>query len=255
MNLKKRVVAGAVLLAAGVFAAQTKAAVVFSDTFTYPDGALVGAPGSLWANHSGTAGQVNVASNHVQLTETESEDVNAPLTGSPYATGTLYGGADFKFTALPSTATVGGYFFHFKDAGTSNFRGRVFASTAGAAPGFYRIGITNGGNTPVMIPTDLALGDSHHFVMAYDTVAAVATLYLDSPTETGGTVGTDVTTAVGITTVAMRQSLSTGNGMGQLDIDNVVVGTSYSEALSIPEPATLGLAAFGLLALSRRRRA
>ena len=253
MNLKKRVVAGAVLLAAGLFAAQSQAAVVFSDTFTYPDGPLVGAPGSTWATHSGTPGQVNVASNVVQLTETESEDVNAPLAGAPYASGTLYAGADFKFTALPSG--TGGYFFHLKDNGTTAFKGRVFASTTGAAAGDYRIGIANAGNTPVFIPTDLVPGDSHHFVVGYDTASGIATLYLDSPTETGGTVGTDAPSPVGITTVAMRQSLSSGNGMGQLNIDNVVVSTSYSEALSIPEPATLGLAAFGLLALSRRRRA
>src|SRR5438876_8044337 len=125
-------------------AVHARAAVIFSDNFTYPDGPLVGAPGSTWASHSGTAGQVNVASNQVQLTQAESEDVNAMLAGNPYSTGTLYAGMDFNFSGLPGG--TGGYFMHFKESGTTIFRGRVFATITGAAAGSYRIGISNGSN-------------------------------------------------------------------------------------------------------------
>lgn len=234
------------------FAGQSHGAIIFSDNFTYPDGVLttVGAP--TWTNHSGTANQVNVTSNQVFLTEGESEDVNAFVSGGPYSTGTLYAGLDVNFSALPSLN--GGYFFHFKDATTSGFRGRVFATQAGAAAGTFRLGITNGSNAGIVsIPTDISLSSTHRLVLAYDTATAVATLYLDATTETGGVVGTDVVTALPITSIGLRQSIVSGSGMGMLNADNLLVGTTFADVATVPEPATLGLAMFGALAFARRR--
>jgi hypothetical protein len=233
----------------------SQAAIVFSDSFTYPDGALTTVSGGTWANHSGTAGQVNVVSGQTHLTEAESEDVNAAISGGPYTSGLLYAGLDFNFTSLPQG--VGQYFFHFKDATTSGFRGRVFATVTDAAPGFYRIGITNGSNSGVVtVPVDLALNTPHRLVLSLDTgTTPVSTLYLDSPTETGGTVATDVVTALPITSIALRQSSTSGpTTMGILDVDNLVVSTSYGDAAVVPEPAALGLLSSCVLALSRRKR-
>jgi len=185
MRLNRRATVAFATFAVAFLVAHARAAVLLTENFTYPDGALVGAAGSPWASHSGTAGQVNVASNQVQLTQAESEDVNASLAGNPYSTGTLYAGTDFNFSALPGG--TGGYFMHFKESGVTVFRGRVFASITGAAVGSYRIGISNGSNTFTAIPVDLNLGDTHRLVLAYDTAAATSTLYLDSLTETGGT--------------------------------------------------------------------
>ena len=232
-----------------------QAAIVFSDSFTYPDGALTTVSGGTWANHSGTAGQVNVVSGQTHLTEAESEDVNAVISGGPYTSGKLYAGLDFVFSSLPQGA--GTYFFHFKDSTTSGFRGRVFATIQDAASGFYRIGITNGSNTGIVtVPTDLALNTPHRLVLSLDTGATpVSTLYLDSPTETGGTVATDVVTALPITSIAFRQSTTSGpTTMGVLDVDNLVVSTSYSDAAVVPEPAALGLLTLCVPALSRRKR-
>src|SRR5215218_2735758 len=145
--MRGRKSAGAAIAALAVVfcAGQSRGAIIFSDTFTYPDGALITVGAPTWTTHSGTAGQVNVTSNQVFLTEGESEDVNAVIAGGPYSTGTLYAGLDFNFSALPSLN--GGHFFHFKDATTSGFRGRVFATQAGAAAGTLRIGIANGSNS------------------------------------------------------------------------------------------------------------
>lgn len=223
------------------------AAVVLTDTFSYPDGNLVGAPGSPWANHSGTTA-VTVASGAAVLTQSNSEDVNAALAGAPYASGVLYAGFDVSFSALPG---AGAYFAHFKDDGTSIFRGRVFATTTGAASGSFRIGIANGGNTFVAVPTDLSLNTVYRIVTEYDTATAVATVYVNPVTQTGGATATDVTTAAGITTYALRQA----TGIGTLTLDNLVVATTFEEARVIPEPASLSLLALGGLMLGRRRRA
>jgi hypothetical protein len=231
----------------------SRAAIIFSDNFSYPNGALTSVSGGIWANHSGTANQVDVVSGKTHLTEAESEDVNATISGAPYSSGTLYAGIDFNFSSLPQGA--GQYFFHFKDTGTSLFRGRVFA-VPGVAAGTFRIGITNGSNSGVVaIPTDLALNTDHRLVLAYDTAAVVSTLYLDSPTETGGVVATDVVTAAPISTICLRQSTTTGpTTMGILDVDNLIVATTYTEAATVPEPATISaLLALGLTALHRKR--
>ena len=122
------------------------ATLLFSDNFnTYADGSLTTVSGGIWANHSGTLGQVDVQSGAVNLTATESEDVNALITGGPYTSGLLYYSLTVNFSVLPAGA--GNYFAHFKDA-TTGFRARLFATTVGATPGFYRLAINNG-STPI----------------------------------------------------------------------------------------------------------
>src|SRR5438445_10282999 len=46
--------------------ARAQAGVILSDTFSYPDGSLVGAAGSPWKTFTGTTGQVDVISGRVQ---------------------------------------------------------------------------------------------------------------------------------------------------------------------------------------------
>jgi len=226
------------------------AASILTDTFSYADGPLVAA-GSPWASHSGTAGQVDVASGVVNVSQAESEDVNTPF--SAFTTGTVYAGLDFNLSVLPTGA--GNYFAHFKDT-TTGFRGRVFATATGAAAGSYRLGIADATATFVTIPVDLNLNSTHRFVVATDAATGRSTLYLDSATETGGTVATDATTALaaGVSGFALRQSTASGAGMGVLTADNLSVATTYAEALAVPEPTSLAAIALGAAALLRRRR-
>ena len=111
------------------------AEVLFSDNFTYPDGPLVTIAGARWSTHSGTAGQVEIVSGAIGLTQSKSEDVSAMLAGQPYlasSNAVLYARCVVSFQSLPKGPN-GGYFAHFKDDATG-FRGRVFATTNGAAP-------------------------------------------------------------------------------------------------------------------------
>jgi hypothetical protein len=226
------------------------AAPILTDTFSYADGPIV-APGSPWASHSGTAGQVDVASGVVNVSQAESEDVNTPF--SAFTTGTVYAGLDFNLSVLP--AGTGNYFAHFKDTATG-FRGRVFATTTDAAAGSYRLAIADTTATFVTIPVDLALNTTHRFVVASDAATGRSTLYLDSATETGGTVATDTTSALaaGISGFALRQSTASGAGMGVLTADNLSVATTYAEAFAVPEPTSMAAVGLGAIALLRRRR-
>src|SRR5690606_15734835 len=121
-------------------------------------GPLVVVSDDKWQTHSGTSGQVSVASGRVILKSSDSEDVNALLDGQPYSTASgvdLFHRFTINFSSLPTSS--GGYFAHFKDGGT-NFRGKLFATTAGASGGRFRLGISNAGNSvDAVLPIDLEL--------------------------------------------------------------------------------------------------
>ncbi len=212
------------------------AATVLSENFTYGDGSLVGATGSPWATTSGTAGQVNVTSNVLNITFAESEDVNASLSGSPYTSGELTANFDVNFSALPTS----NYFAHFLNSNTS-FRTKVFSTTSGAAVGTFRLGITNNTNTlSVIVPTDLSLNTPYSITMSFDLDALTSSLAVN-----GGTVVTasDTISSIAINGFGFRQA----SGIGTMTIDNLVV-------THVPEPSAALLGGLSLLGLLRRRR-
>jgi hypothetical protein len=229
---------------------------LFSDDFNaYANGSITAVSAGIWANHSGTAGQVDVQSGVVNLTAAESEDVNALISGGPYTSGLLYYSLIVNFSVLPAGA--GNYFAHFKDASTG-FRARLFATTVGATPGYYRLAINNG-STPISATfgTDLSLGSFHQAVVRYDAGAVATTLWVDPTLETDTSVtATDVVTPIGVSAFALRQSRTTGPvDMGTLTVDNVLVATTFAEVVPVPEPSSILLASLGgLLGLYRLRR-
>jgi hypothetical protein len=67
-------------------------------------------------------------------------------------------------------------------------------------------------------------------------------------------VATDIVTALPISSVALRQSVVSGSGMGTLTADDLIVATTFAEAAVVPEPAMIGVVLVGLSFISRRRR-
>lgn len=211
-----------------LFALRLPAAVVFSDNFSYADGALTNAAPAVWLEHAGGA-PLQVVGGQAQISSTLAEDVHAALTGQPYATGsgvTLYASFTVKFTALPTAG--GSYFAHFN---TSTFRTLVWASTANAASGF-RLGIgntTSASATTGQWATDLALNTTYTVVTRYVVGTGVSTLWLNPASESDPSVtATDATSAVSLSNFSLRQA----SGEGTLLLDNLLVGTSFSDVVS-----------------------
>jgi len=221
------------------------ATLYLNEAFDYPDGPLVEVSAGAWVTHSGTTtGQVDVLSGSVHLAQTESEDVSVAITNVPggaVATGVLYAGFTVRFTALPSGS--GTYFWHFRDTGTFNFRARVFATTSGAGAGKFRFGLSNGGSTPsAVIPPDCDLETEYKLVVRYEVESATAPLWLNPASEDSTVNRADATDApdpVPITYVALRQSLSGGNGMGELYLDQLQVGTLFTDVHTPGGPPTV----------------
>ena len=212
----------------------TSAGVILSDSFSYPDGPLVTVSNARWKTHSGSAGQVEVAGARIKLTQAESEDVSSLLDGQPYgpASGAnLYARFTVSFNSLPSGD--GTYFAHFKDNTATGFRCRVFATTNAAASGSFRLGISAATNTPTTLPTDLSLNTDYLVVVELSTSDSVSTLWLNPVSETdANAVSADAATPLNLAAFAFRQSSSGGDGIGALTVDDLIVGTSFSDVLN-----------------------
>lgn len=229
----------------GAFAVTTlslPAALILNEPFAYPDGSIAG-PGNVsgdeWITHSGTTGQVDVASEVVSLSQSESEDVSRLLPGGPYSSGTLY--ASFKINLSTLPGGNGTYFFHYRDTGTINFRARVFLTSTNAGPGTFRVGITAGGNAPTLIPVDLSLATEYKLVVRYNAAAPAATLWINPTSEdavTSRADSTDTTSAVAIHFVCLRQA-GASPGMGVLTFDDLLVGTEFSDVQTVGGPPSI----------------
>jgi endonuclease/exonuclease/phosphatase family metal-dependent hydrolase len=213
------------------------AALLLNDAFSYSDGSLVTAAGSPWTTYNGTSGQVKIVSGRIFLSKANTEDVHATLAGQPYASTSgaiLYVSFKINCTNLPTSA--GGYFAEFKDGGTG-FRARIFAQTAGAASGAFRIGIANAGSSPsAVFNADLQTNTDYTIVARLAVSNVVSTLWFNPTAETNASVtATDVATALTITSFGFREDGASGT-IGNLFVDDLRVGTTFPDVVTNAPP-------------------
>lgn len=220
---------------------------VLGESFAYPDGSVTTNSGFFWSAHSGTTGQTQVVNGKLLISATQTEDINAFLTNFPYSPSSgvlLYSRFLVNFSSLPTANGVGEYFAHFKEFGTSQFRARIFATTNGAAVGYYRLGIGNGGFVTTTFPHDLTPGASYVVISRYNVATATSTLWVSPTSEASTSVSaTDLTTATGIYSYAFRQN----TGIGAMSIDDLFIGTAFSDVYTnlTPTASALTIASYG----------
>lgn len=219
-------------------------ATLLVENFDYDtSGAIVTRSASLWQTHSGTANQMQVGSGTVTVTDAGTEDVNALLITQPISSANnsvIYSSFTMNFSALPILTNA--YFAHFKQ-GAGSFFGRIFATTATAASGFYRIGIGNASATasPGQYPVDLSPGVTYKVVSRLNLTNGICTLWVD-PVNESSTSSTDATVVSGpgfVDSYALRQS----TGEGTLTLDNLQIAQNFLSAVSnIVDVAPLAVA-------------
>ena len=226
----------------GFFIPAAGAAVLLSDTFSYPDGPITNAPGTVWTNFSGggAGNEMLVASSRLQIAAARSEDVSATLSGQPYATNSgvvLYASFTVNFSALPNAGT------YFAQYNNSSSRCRVWATTTGAASGAFRLSVgnyTGASATSGQLTNDLVLNTNYTVVTSYDTSSGYSTIWLNPLAETNMSVtATDAPSPGSITTFAFRQN----TGEGTLSVDNLIIGTTFADvvtnALAVTNPPSI----------------
>jgi len=222
----------------GLTLCHARGVILLTESFSYTNGPIITASGGFWSTHSGTTpGQVNVTNGEVNLTSGETEDVNAPFVGQPYspagATNVFYARFTARFTGLPSAG--GSWFTSFKDGSASGFRCRIFALTADAAPGKFRVGISSGNNASATVTNqnDIPLHAAFNIVIRLANTNSACTLWLNPLNESDVSIPTAETAATfTVAGIALRQN----SGMGTLVLDNLLVGTSFADVLSDSSP-------------------
>jgi len=207
---------------------------LISEPFSYPDGTRIADFSTPWISHSGTFGQTVVNGGKVSLTQTNDEDFNREfpaLIFPPNSGVILYASFVVNFSQPPSAA--GTYFAHYKDDGTINFRGRVFASAQGASAGQFRLGVANGAasvGTNALHPTFLSTNVTYTVVTRYNVGTGETTLWINPTSEGSVSVtSTDAANSVTVFSFALRQS----GGIGVFTLDDLKIGTQFTDVATV----------------------
>lgn len=217
-----------------------KLGLLIDEPFTYADNTQIAGGSTDWINHSGTFGQTLVKNGKLSIIQTNSEDFNReffPQVFYPSNGVILYASFVVNFTNTPSAG--GGYFSHYKDDGTLNFRGRVFSSAQGAAAGQFRLGVANTAAaiaTNGLHPTFLTTNQTYKVVTRYNIGTAETTLWVNPSSEGSTSVtATDAAGTINVFSYAFRQD----TGIGTFTIDDLKVGTEFTDVSTVVQNYSL----------------
>jgi hypothetical protein len=189
-----------------------------------------------------TPGAIQIESQALRLNTAAAEEfIRVPLLGRGTYTETailpLYAAMKVRLLALPTSPTPGinTQIGHFSGPGSPGAqRSRFFASIDGAEPGFYRIGISSSANLPnAYLATNLSPNVTYTVVSHYNPTNGLARLWVDPTGESDPFVeAADAQTAT-IHFYAFRQRAAGADAL----IDDLVVATSFDDALLVSSPA------------------
>jgi autotransporter-associated beta strand protein len=234
----------AITIASLLVASPGFAAVLVSDDFP-TNGTLTGttpAVGGVWTTISGTANQIQVVNNRVQLTDSATEDVETLFTST--TSGSVYFGFDISVADPGSYSGIDfEYFAHVSASGTFNYTARTDIAAFSASG--YRPGIaTTAGTAEVSWGSDLAYGSDYRLVVGYDFATGLASLWVDPTTVSDTSITTSSSTVRGaLDTFNFRQAGATPNQ--DFSIGQLRVATTFDEVLLAPPPTIPSLTWYG----------
>jgi MYXO-CTERM domain-containing protein len=249
--MKKTLAFLSAICAVSTLTLQTQAAAFYGDTFSYGNGALTNVSSPLWQAHSGGGSTaVQVSSGQISLVQGSGtrEDVNRPTGVTMGAGETWYAGFDVAVSG--GTTTV--YFAHFLQ-GTSNFGSRIYVTNSAVLGGDFSFGIGSAASPAATWASPLTFNTTYRLLVSYEYDTGVGRLWINPTQESDTSISAPGFASNAMIAFAFRQA----GGNSVQTIDNLVVGTSFNDVLTIPEPSSLALGALGFAALvaARRRKA
>lgn len=253
--MRKASIAFLALSLTAVLVAPASATKFWTETFTYPDGALGYAPvGTVnpvtgWYTHSSTFGgsatDIQVVGGTMVGNMANAPDDSRPF-GAAYsittgATDVTYACFKVTFTSTASLTAGPVYFAHFKDnIPTGNtFTGKLFVGGIAGSTNTFNLGISNGpANVPANWPVPLSTGIQYLLATRFDATTGVATLWVNPVDETSASISGPETGAAGRGLAGFGFRQSTAN-WGYI-VDDLSVGTTFAETCggSTPTPTT-----------------
>ncbi len=214
---------------------------VLGDSFSYPNGAIVGALGSPWLNNSGAAGTMIVTNSTLEINASRAEDIVAPLSriiSTNVGDVAAYASFNVRFLGLPTTN--GTYFAHFTGTTINSFfRGRILATLTNAVLGKYRLSIGNSSGVTFssgLWTSDLDTNVVYKVVTRYILATGVSTMWIDPTLESDPSVtATDAPNSGDIVYYSFRQAA----GEGVSRVDDLRVGTSFNDVAGTNSPPTI----------------
>jgi hypothetical protein len=216
--------------------------IVAIDYFTYDNsGPLDQISAGYWQHLSGIVRQMQVSSSPaggVVTVDTlnNTENLQIPLLGAPYSANILYYSCVVALNNSGNMPLLNGTYFAALNDGsgvTANVEDCLVVATNGAAPGNFRLGISDdvGANATngdtVMFPQDLVQGSNYVVVTALNLATGQSTLWINpvSTSSPSVTAIPDGNTAVfSIAGFELRES---GGAGGAVSVGNVKVGTTF----------------------------
>jgi len=220
---------------------------LLNEGFSYVNGNLV--PNGGWATFSGT-GDIQVASGvatgKMNVSASAADDA-VPFTGAvvqPTTSPTYYCIDVVIPCATLVTPPLAGYFMGLKDAGTSNFVGRVYVLPI---TGGWTFGISNSSTSSTTTfsatpwgSTPLSCDTHYQIVVKYDPTSSTSTLWVNPANESSPSVSNTNATNGGlaVSTFFLRQGAAStfpapgfpGTGLWTWATDDAGVGTSFAAA-------------------------
>jgi len=217
-----------------LFSATARAQLIYADSFDYPDGEIVGAPGSPWVTNYPPSDGLSVTGGRLFLTGSNVESIRFDFPTS-YGSGLLYARMAVNFSKVP--VGNGNYFAFFRAAGVDNLRCRVWVNTNAAAPGKFQLGLTAISDPPLMIPKDLYLGTNYTIVCRYVLSNSFCSLWINPTDESDTSARVDCVSNQGQWSIGHFGFLQTayydnsGYLIGNLTVDDLRIGRTFSEVL------------------------
>jgi hypothetical protein len=241
------------------------ASVLFSDNFESDTaGNLVG-QGSWLQTGTSTATPLQVGNGLVTV-GSSGQDAYAAFSSAVNTAngGSLFIGLDLDVLTAQAT---GDYFLHVTTTtgGTTGFYDKLEAKSSGSG---YVLGMEEAGSDPVVWGTTvLNFDSSYQIVTEEDFVSGAANdtfeLYVNPTSATASANSTYLnfawngTSAEAATYTEVNLRQGTATAAPTETVGNLVVGTSFSDVVAVPEPSSLALAALGglgsLVAIRRRK--